>query len=609
MRFIIPLLLIIFAFTIRNNKAFATTYYLCDCETDAEQNCIPGDDSNSGLTADQPWQSISKLNSFINSLEAGDEIRFARGGAWVDAAIESLYNFNTSRNNPIVFDSYMPSWGGFEKPILTEARKGKNLFNFADGGNADHDEGYIVKNLDLRGGGTGQWAIFAYNDVDYIRLENLEITAFGIGVHCAGANSPNSGADTQNQNMTLLNSTIRNCSEQGFLGGGDSLIIEGCYFENNGFAKAVFNHNIYLTNGNDVIVRNNELYHSAVINDKADGVSLVIHGTLDNLLIEGNYVHEDLGMVTGNAWGIAVDPGYASAESFTNLTIRGNLVVNMYNVGIGIASAPNAIIENNIVVNEAASNLVAIAAPDRIRGEEDLEMTEVHVRNNSIFLRNSNLFTRGILVGDEGKDHVVVSNAISIDSGNGLTLNLEDQSYESVDYNIIELVNDATWGGNLDKNEWSALREFDLHSIDGDPEFTELDAPVYNLKPLSSSPTIDAGHPQLSSTTDYDGIERTEIPDIGAYELFPISKNADLATANTQIFTCFPNPTIGKIVLQVDASLVNTKYYLNNFQGKRILTGNISSEKTLVDLTDLNPGIYSIGSEPYSNLVFRIMKL
>ena len=38
---------------------------------------------------------------------------------------------------------------------------------------------------------------------------------------------------------------------------------------------------------------------------------------LDDLLIQGNYVHEDPGMVTGNAWGIAVDTGYDSAEAET----------------------------------------------------------------------------------------------------------------------------------------------------------------------------------------------------------------------------------------------------------------------------------------------------
>ena len=70
----------------------------------------------------------------------------------------------------------------------------------------------------------------------------------------------------------------------------------------------VFNHNIYFSHGDNAIIRNNELYHATIINGLADGVSLVVHGHHDNVLIEGNYIHEDLGQVTGNAWGIAVDP-------------------------------------------------------------------------------------------------------------------------------------------------------------------------------------------------------------------------------------------------------------------------------------------------------------
>jgi hypothetical protein len=258
--------------------------------------------------------------------------------------------------------------------------------------------------------------------------------------------------------MSLTNSTIKNCSEQGFLGGGDYLLIEDCLFQNNGFSQAVFNHNIYVSSGDHVIIRNNELYQSAVINGMADGVSLVVHGMLDDVLIEGNFVHEDAGMVTGNAWGIAVDPGYASAEGFTNLIIRGNLILNMFNKCIGVSSAPGAIIENDVIINEAAADIIAIAVPDRIRGDNDMEMTNVIVRNNSIYLRNASTSASGISLGDEGSGHEVVSNIISVDNGNGFSLNLLDTDYASVDYNMMELVSNANWGAGQDLVSWSLSR-------------------------------------------------------------------------------------------------------------------------------------------------------
>ena len=122
------------------------------------------------MSAATAWQTVANVNSIVNNLQGGDRILFAKGGSWVDASIGNVYNFNTTGANPIVFDSYDPTWGGIAKPILTEARTGINLFKFTDGGNADHDEGYVVQNLDLRGGGTGMWGIFAYNDADNIMI-------------------------------------------------------------------------------------------------------------------------------------------------------------------------------------------------------------------------------------------------------------------------------------------------------------------------------------------------------------------------------------------------------------------------------------------------------
>jgi hypothetical protein len=590
------------------DKVNATNYYICDCALGADPDCVAGDDTNSGISINSPWRSTTKVNSVINLLQAGDQILFAKGGAWTDATIGNVYNYNATASSPIVFDSYSPIWGGVTKPILTESRVNTNLFNFADGGNADHDEGYIIRNLDLRGGGTGQWGVFAYNDADYIQMENLDISDFGIGVHCAGSNTPNPGADYQNQHMSLLNSTITNCSDQGFLGGGDYLLIEGCLFENNGFAQAIFNHNIYVSNSDHVIIRNNELYRSAVINGMADGVSLVVHGLVDDLLIEGNYVHEDAGMVTGNAWGIAVDPGYVSAEGFTNLIIRGNLLINMFNTCIGVASAPGAIIENNVIINETAADLIAIAAPDRIRGINDMVMTNVIVRNNSVYLRNANTSTKGILVGDEGNGHEIVSNIISIDNGNGFTLNLGDMNYTSVDYNMMELLNNANWGAGQSLSSWSLSRGFDLQSFAANPQFTSPGIPNYNLIPLSSSTVIDAGHPTKSSPTDYTGTPRNGIADIGAYENLILSISDNQIGFNRNIINCFPNPNNGQIILKSDISMVGTTYTLYNYKGQSLLKGKIISDEMVLELGEFSAGNYIIIFGEKMNQTFKVIK-
>jgi hypothetical protein len=448
----------------------------------------------------------------------------------------------------------------------------------------------IIQNLDLRGGGTGQWGVFAYNDADHIVIDNVDISGFEIGVHNAGANTANPGADQQNQNMTLVNCTIMNCSAQGFLGGGDGLLIEDCYFENNGFGLAVFNHNIYFSHGDNVIIRNNELYHATIVNGLADGASLVVHGHHDNVLIEGNYVHEDLGQVTGNAWGIAVDPGYGTAEYFTSLIIRNNLVVNMYNVGIGVASAPGAIIENNIIINEASAGIRAIAAPDRTRGVEDMAMSDLTVRNNSIYLRGTDVLTTGISVGGEGTGHMVISNVVSMDNGNGFSMDLADGAYSTVDYNMLEQQGGATWGAGVSLASWNSSRGFDLNSFTGNPMFTAPGSPSFNLVPIVVSSVVNAGHPRISSTTDYTGANRVGVSDIGAYEVQLVPTGVTNGDESEGILV-YPNPAKDRLTIQLLGA--STEITLYDSRGKLVYESKpIGPQIVNVQTAALPRGLY-----------------
>ncbi len=580
---ILIILVTSFCFNLRAQNAI---YYVCDCAPGSDPNCVAGNDANNGTNPSTPWQSIAKVQSIVNNLQSNDQILFAKGGAWVNSSL-NIYNFNSTASAPIVFNSYSPSWGGTDKPILTESRSGHNLFNLADGGNADHDEGYVFKNLDLRGLGTSQWAFFAYNDADYVTIDNVDIDGFGIGVHSGGANQANNGADYENQHMVISNSKITNCSEQGFLGGGSYLIIENCYFENNGFALSIFNHNIYLSNGDNVIIRGNELYKTAVVNGLADGVSLVVHGTHDSLLIEGNYIHEDLGSTNVNAWGIGVDPGYSSTESFTHLIIRGNIIENMYNVGIGVASCQGAIIENNVIINENAAGFRAIAAPDRITSAEDIPMDSLTIRNNSIFLSNASSSTIGIELGTEGSNHIVVSNVISLDNGNGFDMNLPDINYLTVNYNFMELVGNASWGNNMSLPNWSNSRGFDVNSQVGNPMFTSI-VPPFDLSPQSASLLIDNGHPNLSSSIDFNNLNRYN-PDIGAHEFQTATGISDINEISD--VTYYPNPFRNNLHIDFGKNIV-TQISMYNILGQTVLTKKVLNKNVDISTTDFRNGIY-----------------
>jgi len=114
------------------------------------------------------------------------------------------------------------------------------------------------------------------------------------------------------------------------------------------------------------------------------GVSFVVHGEQDGLVIEGNTVREDVGAAGGGCWGIAVDTGYSEGELLRNVVIRGDRVINVGNVGIGLNACDNCLVENNVVVHEQSFNGRRIAVPDRDRGSDELAMTDVTIRNNSV---------------------------------------------------------------------------------------------------------------------------------------------------------------------------------------------------------------------------------
>lgn len=95
------IILTIFCFIFSFHFQAQSTYYF---------SSSLGNDANSGLQENSPFQTISKLNSLV--LSAGDQILFKRGDTFVGKIIIS---YSGLENAPIIYDSY----GTGDKPILT----------------------------------------------------------------------------------------------------------------------------------------------------------------------------------------------------------------------------------------------------------------------------------------------------------------------------------------------------------------------------------------------------------------------------------------------------------------------------------------------------------
>ena len=527
MKYLLTLVPLIFLFSI--STANATDYYYCDCQAGASNQCVAGDDSNNGTSISSPKQTFANANSTFNSLAAGDSIQFCRGGSFsIPGDSQWVNNKCTAANKCAVtaYDLANQTSPQLSRPILTQNSTGHG-FSLADGGNSDHEEGYSFSNLDLRCTGcvrNSGAGFFFYNDIDDVVIDNVSINGFNIGVSLQKSNPINTG-DGKLDNITLNNLSIVNSVRQGIQGGANNLTVSNSYFENNG-EGTILDHNIYISRGDNTTLKGNELYRSSLdTNGKCTGAPIVVHGLIDNLLIENNYVHEDVGKANQSCWGITVDTGYKGFEIFTNITIRGNKVVNVGNLSIGVTSCDTCIIENNVILMQQSFSSTAIRAPNKTPDSIDSQQNNVTIRNNSIF---TSIGGTGIDLGTEGTGHIIVSNAVHY-SGSGnfncFNFNLPASAYTAVDNNTCFFPNSNTaqWEAGSGTSPsplgaWQAQSGFGTNSKNINPEFTDPTLPLVDLSPKSTSQIIGAGHTTRSSQKDFRGKSRGNNPDAGAFE-------------------------------------------------------------------------------------------
>jgi len=383
--------------------------------------CDTGDDANSGLSPYSPWRTYSKAMQYFNSLKAGESISFCRGGVFYAEGSPRLYNTKCTAANVCRVGDYYSGIKGSgsttERPKLISST-GAAVFNFQDPGNADQDGGYLIENLILESNVATKAAIFLFNDVDDLTVRNVKIDGFGIGIQSAATNTLNEGSNSKNERIIFEKNEIVNNSAQGWLGECSDCVIASNHFENNGYAKASLDHNLYFAakDASNVLIKNNTFKKSTHINGYCQGVSLVVHGKVKYMTIENNLVEEEVNKVGNGCWGIAVDPGYNSMdESFENIVIRGNTVINTGNLGIGCASCLNVVIENNTIISENSDiGFTGVGVPNR--EEDSLLSSNITVRNNKVILSSiSNKLKFGFKIVPEDGSLTVNNNKVYSD--------------------------------------------------------------------------------------------------------------------------------------------------------------------------------------------------
>lgn len=391
------------------------TYYVCDT----------GSDDNTGLTPDSPWYSFSRAaNEFVN-LVAGDTIAFCRGGVIDVPEYLTLINTECTAKNPCIFRDYFdPKAIGNEPLPILQSQNDLGVFylNKRDG---TPGEGIRIKNLELIGNGKGK-GVFVLNGVDHIRLQDLKISNFRVGIDI-------STSAELSRHIYLVRSDIRDNAEQGWLGGCSHCVINGNNFENNGFAEPVMTHNIYFSGyeSKNVQIVNNRLYKSGVVNGKCTSVSLVAHGTISNLTIANNLVAEDQDGSDPTCYGIGIGPGYSSEEWFKNVVIRENVVINSGNISIGCASCVDVLIEKNRITHSNTTFHSGIKIP--VGPEDSLKSDRVVIQGNyiGIYGEDTRYIKAGIEVVNDG-DFTIAENSVWLNNSVYLCTLIEGQEYEGL---------------------------------------------------------------------------------------------------------------------------------------------------------------------------------
>tara|TARA_R110000851_G_scaffold320700_1_gene485673 strand:+ start:876 stop:2720 length:1845 start_codon:yes stop_codon:yes gene_type:complete len=371
----------------------AQNYYICD----------NGDDNNNGRSETTPFQTYEKAMDTFNEMVAGESVLFCRGGVFQAETSKRLFNTKCSASSPCTISDY----GDQNKQPPRIIANGVTAMNFQNGGNSLPDGGYVVRNLMLLSQKNEYAGIMLFNEVNDVLVENVHIEGFDIGFYSAGANSPGAGSNQANDRIVLKNSKIINNRQQGWLGGCNDCTIENNHFEGNGFGRAVLYHNVYIDSpvkhqnwsNKNIRFANNTLINSTRINGKCEGVSLVVHGIIRNLEIDGNILKEEVGKVGEHCWGIGVDPGNNLDESFIGIKITNNKLFNMGNLGIGCSSCKDVVISDNMIVDEGGVLRWAISVPSK--PEDSLKSENVTISKNTI-IANHDLAT-GISLGGFNK--------------------------------------------------------------------------------------------------------------------------------------------------------------------------------------------------------------
>ena len=397
----------------------ADVTYVCDCGEGAARGCRAGDDAASGSDPEHALRTVEAAAAKFNAMRGGGTVALCRGGSFrVSSRLESR---ELRMQHVVPVHAPRLRAGRVGSPPAPRLLATNDAIAFIEGGAANRDGGYRVRNVDLVGqrAGTG---IFVFNDVSDLDVCNVTIRGFQIGMHVAGANAPDltgqdgPASDGRNRGIRLRGSRIEENFDMGYLGSCIECAVESNVFRGNAKAGTVLNHPIYFdTDGSGERIVGNVLLES--VHDRrghCNGVVIVAHGRHDGITIEDNAIYEvrrrGRSAPAGASRSIpAKRPSPSASSTSRSVAIGSTTSATSESASPHASTAP---VEDNVIRQGNAFEATGIEAPDRPNGPGDATLTRLTVRSNRITFRGSAIGT-GIRLGDEGEGHVIRENTLA----------------------------------------------------------------------------------------------------------------------------------------------------------------------------------------------------
>jgi len=334
---------------------------------------VAGNNSNAGTSSAAPKRNLSGFN--VNTLPAGAQLLFQRGGSWNWANLR-LENNNVTPANPMVIDAYSSG----VRPLFRVNLGGTSAIDFGTYNNTDNDGGYTLRNVKFDGLGTSATGLFLIHNLRQVTIESTELTGFHIAIHSQ------TRAPFGVTNVLIRNNSISSNTGMGILGQFSDSVIEGNVFQSNNYVSGSgFNHGTYLSGnadgGRNITIRNNRYIRNSVVGGVCLGGNMTFHGQLDGVLIEGNTIEQDA--AAPGCWLMSITQGYDTAEWFRNFVVRGNRLINGGNTAIAVQSAPGILLEDNVIINTQAAYQAGISAIHNEYQNGDVPDGNAVVRNNT----------------------------------------------------------------------------------------------------------------------------------------------------------------------------------------------------------------------------------